>query len=140
MQLNLFEPTSPSSSPLSGQHGRLDRTLPKRGRGRPTADALARYERELEMFCRRLISSRGWGYLLEQHGLAKGDFDIAERLINDCRKAGHLPVDFCAEDDGRAVDHLEEINHETVETFAEGWVDYLSEAHEQYTPLSFWDD
>jgi hypothetical protein len=26
MQLNLFEPTSPSSSPLSGQHVRLDRT------------------------------------------------------------------------------------------------------------------
>jgi hypothetical protein len=29
------------------------------------------------------------------------------------------PVDFCAEDEGRSVDHLEEINHETVEAFAQ---------------------
>jgi regulator of sigma D len=130
----------------------LERTiiLPRRSRGRPTATAMAQYERELEAFCHRLIeidssldfkvSSRGWGYLLEEHGLAKGDFDAAERVINDCRKAGHLPVDFCAEDEGRGVDNLEEIDNEPVEAFAESWVDYLSEAHEQYTPFSFWDD
>ena len=125
-------------------------TLPKRGRGRPGADATAQYERELEAFCRRLteidsgldfkVSSRGWAYILEEHGLTKGDFDAAERLITDCRKKGHLPVDFCAEDEGRSVDHLEEIDHETVEAFAQGWVDYLADAHEQYTPFSFCDD
>src|SRR5262249_1337711 len=86
------------------------------------------------------VSSRGWAYILEEHGLTKGDFDAAERLITDCRKKGHLPVDFCAEDEGRSVDHLEEIDHETVEAFAQGWVDYLADAHEQYTPFSFCDD
>ena len=76
-------------------------TLPRRSRGRPTATATAQYERELEVFCHRLIeidsldfkvSSRGWGYLLEEHGLAKGDFDAAERVINDCRKADISPL------------------------------------------------
>jgi hypothetical protein len=125
-------------------------TLPKRGRGRPGANAMTQYKRELATFCRRLteinsgldfkVSARGWAYILEEHGLTKGDFDAAERLITDCRKRGLLPVDFCAEDEGRGVDHLEKIDDESVEEFAEGWVNYLAEAHEQYTPLSFWDD
>src|SRR5262249_11238409 len=78
----------------------------------------AQYERELEALCRRLteidsgldfkVSARGWAYILEEHGLTKGDFDAAERLITDCRKRGLLPVDFCAEDEGRGVDHLHE--------------------------------
>src|SRR5215472_14235865 len=166
MQLDLFELTPPSSSPLTGQHVQLDRTcrcgsniaiagpacrmhaarlscancgafvgwlpratarwlinvvtrfgapsssspiasgatpmlertitLPKRGRGRPDADASAQYERDLEAFCRRLteidsgldfkVSARGWAYILKEHGLTKGDFDVSERLITDCRK------------------------------------------------------
>jgi hypothetical protein len=124
--------------------------FPKRSRGRQSAAAIERYERELAAFCRHIteidsgldfkVSARGWAYILEEHGLAKGDFDAAERLITDCRKAGHLPVDFCAEDEGRGVDHLEKIDHETAEAFAQGWVDYLADAHEQYTPVSFWDD
>src|SRR5262245_10304739 len=110
--------------------------FPKRSRGRQSADAMAQYERELEAFCRQLteinsgldfkVSARGWAYILEEHGLTKGDFDAAERLITDCRKRGLLPVDSCAEDEGRGVDHLEEINPESVEEFAEGWVDYLA--------------
>jgi hypothetical protein len=128
----------------------LERTItfPKRGRGRPTAAAAAQHERQVETFCRRLIeigldfkvSARGWAYILEEYGLLKGDFDAAEQLITDCRKKGHLPVDFCAEDEGRGVDHLEKIDCETVEEFAQDWVDYLAEAHEQYTPFSFWND
>ena len=124
--------------------------FPKRSRGRQSADATAQYERELETFCRRLteinsgldfkVSARGWAYILEEYGLLKGDFDAAEQLITDCRKKGHLPVDFCADDEGRGVDRLEKIDHESVEEFAEGWVDYLTEAHEHYTPFSFWDD
>src|SRR5262249_18349925 len=86
------------------------------------------------------VSARGWGYILEEHGLTKGAFDAAERLITDCRKRGLLPVDFCAEDEGRGVDHLEEIDHESVEEFAQDWIDTLAEAHERYTPRSFWDD
>ena len=47
------------------------------------------------------VSARGWCYILEEHGLAKGDFDKAEAVINDARKAGLLPIDICAEDESR---------------------------------------
>ena len=125
-------------------------TLPRRSRGRQSPAAEQQYERERKAFCEAIleinsgldfkVSSRGWAYILEEHGLAKGDFDAAQRLINKCRKDGSLPVDICAEDEGRAVDHLEKIDEEEAEDFAQGWVDYLQDAHEQYTPYSFWDD
>jgi hypothetical protein len=125
----------------------LDTTIvfPRRSRGRQSASATERYERELKAFCRRLgldfkVGARGWAYILEEHGLTKGDFDAAERLIGECRKKGYLPVDFTAEDEGRSVDHLEKIDEEDAQAFARGWVDYLEDAHEQFVPFSFWRD
>ncbi len=66
-------------------------TLPKRGRGRPSAKAQAIYDVKVEEFCRRLLEiqsgldfkpgARGWCYILEEFGLLKGDFDTAEKLI-----------------------------------------------------------
>lgn len=48
------------------------------------------------------ISSRGWGYQLEGWGLiTKDEFDVVERVINDARKSGYLPVDFVPEEDSR---------------------------------------
>jgi hypothetical protein len=124
--------------------------LPRRKRGRPTPDNEFRYRQELDDWCDEIqkinsgldfrVSSRGWCYILEEHGLTKGDFDAAQRLINDCRKSGRLPLDICSEDEGRAAANLEEINDEDAEEFAAGWVDYLDKAHEQYVPISFWDD
>jgi hypothetical protein len=125
-------------------------SLPYRGRGRPSAAADEKYCGDLRRFCKALreiestlgfkVSARGWCYILEEHGLAKGDFGSAQRLISDAGKAGFLPVDFCAEDDGRAADHLEKIDEEQPKEFAQGWIDYLGRAHEQYNPISFWDD
>ncbi len=79
-------------------------TLPKRGRGRPSTKAQAIYDVKVEEFCRRLLeiqsgldfkpSARGWAYILEEYGLLKGDFDTAEKLINTCRKSGHIPIVF----------------------------------------------
>jgi len=44
-------------------------------------------------------SSRGWCYLLEGLGkIHKGEFNAAQKAINDCRKIGLLPIDFVAED------------------------------------------
>ena len=124
--------------------------LPKRNRGRQSAAALARYERDIEAFCHSItkinsgldfkVSSRGWCYILEEHGLRKGDFDDAQKLINNCRKKGFLPLNICSEDEGRAADHLEKIDAEDPEEFAAGWVNYLHQAHEQYRPFSFWND
>jgi hypothetical protein len=86
------------------------------------------------------VSSRGWCYILEEHGVGKGDFDKAERLINSCRKSGLLPVDICCEDDGRQAEHLEQIDDETPAEFAQGWIEYLGQAHKGYYPISFWED
>ena len=110
----------------------MKRVMPQRGRGRLGAAAAERYERDLRRWCQGLVkinstldfkvSSRGWCYFLEDHELGKGDFDVAQRLINDCRKNGELPFDICSEDDGRAADHLEKIDNQTPAEFAKGWV------------------
>jgi hypothetical protein len=84
-------------------------------------------------------SSRGWCYILEEHGLLKSEFDRAQTLVNDCRKDGLLPLDFCAEDGGRAVDGLEDIDDEPIDQRAELQIEGLLNAHRWYTPISFWD-
>jgi hypothetical protein len=134
-----------------GGHRIAEVTLPRRSRGRPTAEAAARFQTELERFARRIIkinssldfrvSSRGWCYILEEQGLPKGDFDAAQDLINDCRKRGVLPLDICCEDGGRQAEHLESIDQETPAEFAAGWIEYVhNDVHNGYTPKSFWED
>jgi hypothetical protein len=87
------------------------------------------------------VGSRGWCYVLEEHGLVKGDFDRAESLISDCRKTGDLPLDLCAEDDARVTIGLQDIDEPDVELEADGWIEYLLDrAHRNYTPAGFWDD
>jgi hypothetical protein len=87
------------------------------------------------------VGSRGWCYLLEPHGLRKGDFDAAEKLINDCRKSGDLPLDICAEDVSRRTLGVEEIDKLDVPQKADALIDHLlNHEHEQYLPISMWDD
>jgi hypothetical protein len=124
--------------------------LPRLPAHRPSAKIRAAYDIDVLEFCKQLqelrsrvdfdVSARGWCYILEEYGLHKNDFDSAERLINDCRKNGNLPIDICGKDEKRAFANLEKIDDEDVEEFAQGWVDYLSSAHEQYTPASFWEN
>jgi len=124
--------------------------LPPRKRGRLSEAEQQRYDAQLRQWCEGIVeinstldfkvSSRGWCYILEEHGLSKGDFDKAERLINSCRKKGLLPVDICSEDDGRQAEHLESIDDETPTEFAQSWIDYLGRAHTRYCPISFWED
>ena len=87
------------------------------------------------------VGSRGWCYILERHGLRKGDFDVAEKLITDCRKSGALPLNICAEDAAREAIGLERINSNTIDEEVESGVSYLRDnVHKRYTPISFWDD
>jgi hypothetical protein len=86
------------------------------------------------------VSARGWCYILEEHGLAKGDFDKAEAVINDARKSGELPINICAEDESRQSTEPEDIDDETPDEFADARVNYLQSAHENYTPISFWEN
>ena len=54
------------------------------------------------------VSSRGWGYLMEQAGyINKSQFDKIEDAINDCRRKGLLPVDFVAEEKAREFSGVE---------------------------------
>ncbi len=125
-------------------------TIPKRRTGRQSAAAIERYDRELAEFCTALkqidstlefkVSSRGWCYLLEEYGLTKGDFDAAQKLINDCRKDGALPIDFVLVDQSRAFDNQEAIWGHSAESAARNIVDEIEDAHLSYTPHSFWDD
>jgi hypothetical protein len=124
--------------------------LPRRSRGRQTVVGAARYQAEVEAFCASIqqinstldfrVSARGWGYLLENAGtITKGEFDRAERLINECRKNGALPLDICAVDDKRVAEGIEALDSDDIDAVAEQIVAYAGYAHEDYVPLSFWD-
>jgi hypothetical protein len=123
--------------------------LPRRPRGQLSREARAIYDAQLRDWCNAIeriastldfkVSSRGWCYVLEQRGLHKGDFDVAERLINACRKSGLLPLDICAVDEGREADNLQHIDREKPAQFAQGWFAYLDQIYQRYTPFSFWD-
>jgi hypothetical protein len=124
--------------------------LPHRSKGRQSAAAKERFRSACEKFCRLIldiratldfdVSRRGWCYILEEHGLGKGEFDAATKLLDLCRKSGQLPLDICCEDEGRKADHLESLDDETPEEYADGWIEHLKEhAHESYTPISFWE-
>jgi hypothetical protein len=103
--------------------------LPKRGRGRPSPAVEAAYRERVVAFCD-----------LIQDGLRKGDFGAAQRLINECRKSGDLPLDICAEDASRETIGLEQL-HDDVPTEVQSWVDYLrNDVPKHYMPISFWDD
>jgi hypothetical protein len=126
--------------------------LPRRRRGRQSSDSEAEYRARRTAFCQLIlqiqstmdfdVGSRGWCYILEQHGLTKGDFDAAQALITDCRRIGELPLDICADDDSRETVGLQgDLNDSDVESEAQVWIHYLRErAHENYTPFAFWDD
>ena len=126
--------------------------LPKRPRGRPSPKATLLFEERVADFCDLIlkirstmdfdIGGRGWCYILERHGLRKGDFDAAQRLINDCRKSGGLPLDICQEDASRATIGLEDdLDTDDVSAEVESWIDFIRDsAHKNYTPISFWDD
>lgn len=128
--------------------GRL--TLPRRKRGRQSAKSEAEYQERKAAFCADMaqiastldfdISSRGWAYILEEHGLSKGEFDAAERFINKCRKSGDLPLDICAEDQNRLATNIEVIDEKSPADEAAAIVEYLDYAHMGYTPNSFWND
>ena len=87
------------------------------------------------------VGSRGWCYILERHGLHKGDFDAAQALITECRKSGALPLDICAEDATRESIGIERLDTSDIPAEVESWITHLRDyAHRNYRPISFWDD
>ena len=86
------------------------------------------------------VSSRGWCYILEEHGLGKGDFDDAQSLMAECRRQRLLPMDIVAEDGARAFDNLEFIDDTSPEEEATDILERALRGPENYWPFSFWDD
>lgn len=124
-----------------------DDLLPRKQRGQPDTN----YRKQVIQFCALITSinktmdfkvgSRGWCYILERHGLRKGSFDAAEKLITACRKSGDLPLDICSEDVSRETLGIEQIDQTSVAQQVEYLItDLRDHAHERYTPISFWDE
>ena len=124
--------------------------LPKLPPHRPNAAIKAAYQEKVVAFCATLlevksrldfdVGSRGWAYVLEGDRLInKDEIDAAQILINDCRKSGDLPLDFCSEDGKRAAENLEDIDDDPQEKAA-AIFHYIQTAENYYTPFSFWDD
>jgi hypothetical protein len=77
---------------------------------------------------------------VEQSGIiGKSQFDQCESLINDLRREGTLPLDFCASDEKRQPSNLEQLDAETPGDFAGSWIETALNAWESYEPVSFWD-
>ena len=124
-------------------------SLPRLPRGRPSELARTAHDVELNEFCDQIlkinsrldfqVSSRGWCYILEEHGLGKGDFDTAQELIAECRRRRFLPMDIVAEDGARAFEHLEALDADDPDEWADGVTAGLEVWHHGYTPDSFWD-
>lgn len=81
------------------------------------------------------VSSRGWGYIMEQRGfITKDQFDKVEDLINRCRKEGMLPVDFVAEEVSRKFDEIHEPSRESYPEFIASWLDAAMNCHNSFDP------
>jgi hypothetical protein len=132
---------------MSAKRTRL--SLPKRRMGYQKPAAKDAYAEDLAAWCEAIkqlastlefsVGTRGWCYILEEQGLAKGDFPSAEKLITDCRKSGALPLDICAEDDSRQAENLEHIDGTDPEEQAAYIIEIAREGYLRYNPVSFWD-
>jgi len=121
--------------------------IPFRSRGKQSCEQRAREVRfadELIALAASLdfkMSSRGWCYHLEAHGLSKADFDRAEALINSLREEGVLPIDLVATSQQRIVEGLEYVSeYKTDEAYFEYLGDELiPDAASFWTPQSQWE-
>ncbi len=81
------------------------------------------------------VSSRGWGYIMEQKGLiTKDQFDKVEDVINRCRKNGRLPVDFVAEESARAFQEVHVPDTNTLPEHVQIWLEAAQNCDRHFEP------
>lgn len=81
------------------------------------------------------VSARGWCYLMEQAGhIDKSQFSKVENAINNCRRAGVLPVDFVAEEDARAFLGVEKPSTGGVKSTLKWMMRDVLDGAKYYTP------
>jgi hypothetical protein len=86
------------------------------------------------------VSSRGWGYILEQAGyISKNQFDRVQDAINDLRRQGILPVDFVAEDENRMFSGVINPSTYSLESLVKWQIGRVTEGYNHYTP-DYWKD
>jgi hypothetical protein len=124
--------------------------LPEGKRGRKSAAEQAKYDAKAAAFAEHMLEiqsrldfklgARGWCYMLENDRfISKGAFDRVERLIVDWRKDGVLPIDFCASDEAREAENIEQLSIADPKRFAEIYAKIVTECWQNYQPISFWD-
>lgn len=125
--------------------------IPKMPQRRPSKEEKQQYATDMQSFATRIqglqariprkVSSRGWCYLLEGMGVVtKGQFNLVEKAINDCRKEGLLPLDFVEADESRRFHHREAmtINTESPEEYLERKLRYLLASDADKDDVTFW--
>ena len=127
-----------------------DLSLPEIRSCPKSAEERARDHAAIERWCDAIIEiwrgldfqvgTREWCYLLEPHGLAKEDFDKAEKRLVKYRKEGFLPLNIVIADDARAASGLEDIDDTTPREEAARVASYVESAHLHYHPISFWEN
>ena len=122
--------------------------FPTQGRGRPTAKQASHREEFKSALVKIMLAgfeqgtrwtTRGWCYVLEECGLGKNDFDAAENMIVELRKAGVIPLDCVLEDQAREWSGFEYVDEGDPEKEAERILESLSLNIRWYQPTSFWD-
>lgn len=85
------------------------------------------------------VSSRGWCYIMEQHGfITKNQFSKVDNAINTCRKEGLLPVDFVAEEKSREFEGVEKPTDGEVSGTLAWMLEDVLEGAKYYCP-DWWD-
>lgn len=85
------------------------------------------------------VSSRGWGYILEQRGVINKDqFDKVEGIINRCRKEGCLPVDFVGEESARSFQEIHTPTTGSLQNHVKEWLEAAINCDQYFIP-DWWD-
>ncbi len=121
----------------------IDFVLP-RGRGATRLSQLQRFAEYILNIAKKVefkLSSRGWCYQLESYNVInKGQFNRVQKLINECRKIGLLPIDFVAEDDSRKFHVNVLITEDPPEKRVAAHLEILLNEHEYHHPDYFQDE
>lgn len=112
------------------------------GKGQKRREELIDFSYALEEIGERAgfkISARGWAYQLEVERLInKSDFDLVEKIINECRKKGFLSIDFTAEEEGRKFSGVEEPSDLSPIEYMRQFLDGAMECQEWYD-VDWWE-
>lgn len=109
-----------------------------------TVEKLHEFAHDIKLLSNKVgfkVSSRGWGYILENAGfITKDEFDKVEKVINRCRREGILPVDFVAEEDARQFSGVETPDEDSVKSHAQWFASAMLKGYNNFTPDWWYDE